>query len=138
MVRVRVCTRRSDRHRRLRFAAGGHLYCLLSPLQYQSYDCNQLQLEAQRVSDRVSSLQGDLSERADNDSAKMGVGLVLFWPTLFFLHGDGTQATEYAHLKGERDAIEKASIERKCGFHMPEPAKPQPTTAKLPDTEVNE
>lgn len=57
----------------------------------------------------------------------MGVGLVLFWPTLFFLEGgDGPQAQEYARLKGERDAIERVSIQKKCGIEFkdiaPKPA----------------
>ncbi len=49
----------------------------------------------------------------------MGVGLVLFWPTLFFLEGgDGPEAAEYARLKGERDAIEKVSIQKKCAIEF--------------------
>ena len=45
----------------------------------------------------------------------MGVGLILFWPALFFLEGgDGPEAQEYARLKGEREAIERSSIKKKC------------------------
>lgn len=40
----------------------------------------------------------------------MGVGLVLFWPALFFLAGDD-QKEELARLKGEYEALEKASIQ---------------------------
>lgn len=45
-----------------------------------------------------------------------GVGLILFWPALFFIDGDGPEANEYARLKGEHEALQKASIEKKCGL----------------------
>ncbi|MDP6707313.1 MAG: hypothetical protein QF893_13300 [Alphaproteobacteria bacterium] len=88
----------------------------VSPVQYENYDCQQIQAEMQRVSNRASNLRGDLKKKADNDAIQMGVGLVLFWPTLFFLEGgDGAEASEYARLKGEKEALEKVSIQKKCG-----------------------
>ena len=91
----------------------------MSTLQYKDYDCDQLSAEAARVSRRVSELHGSLKKTADNDAAQMGVGLILFWPTLFFLEGgDGAQAQEYARLKGERDAIEQTSVQKKCGIQF--------------------
>ena len=55
--------------------------------------------------------------------AQMGVGLVLFWPTLFFLEGgDGAEAAEYARLKGERDALEQAYTQKKCSAGQTVPA----------------
>lgn len=93
-------------------------------LQYQGYECSQLSAEASRISRRTQELHANLKKKADNDAAQMGVGLVLFWPTLFFLEGgDGPEAQEYARLKGEREAIETASIQKKCGIEFQE-AKP--------------
>lgn len=87
----------------------------VSDSQYQNHDCDQLGLEAGRVETRAAELHGQLKDTADRDAAQMGVGLVLFWPTLFFLEGgDGVQANEYARLKGEREAIERTSIQKKC------------------------
>jgi hypothetical protein len=49
----------------------------------------------------------------------MGVGLLLFWPTLFFLEGgDDVRAGEYARLKGEKIALEDASTMKKCDTAM--------------------
>ena len=97
----------------------------VSSIQYQDYDCKQLGGEVARVSRRVSELHASLEKTADNDAAQMGVGLILFWPTLFFLEGgDGAQAQEYARLKGERDAIEQISVKKKCGIDF------QPITPK--------
>ena len=87
----------------------------VSELQYQSYDCQQLEMEARRISARTGELYGNVKKLADNDSAQMGVGLILFWPTLFFLEGgDGPEAAEYARLQGEADAMERAAVSKKC------------------------
>ena len=91
----------------------------ISPIQYGNYDCSQLGAESARVTRRANDLYGQLNKLADNDAAQMGVGLILFWPTLFFLEGgDGPEAQEYARLKGERDAIEQARIQKRCGFEF--------------------
>jgi flagellar motility protein MotE (MotC chaperone) len=54
--------------------------------------------------------------RADNDALATGVGVVLFWPALFFIKGDDEHAGELARLKGEFDAIEQAAIEKRCNL----------------------
>ena len=91
----------------------------VSPIQFNNYTCEQVAGEMRRVHRRASELHGQLKKIADNDAAQMGVGLILFWPTLFFLEGgDGPQAGEYARLKGERDALEKVAILKKCDSDM--------------------
>jgi hypothetical protein len=86
----------------------------VSPMQYQSYDCDQISAEVQRVHGRVTQLGGRLDEAANNDKAIMGVGLVLFWPALFALGGTKQQEAEYGRLKGEYDALQQAAIHKKC------------------------
>lgn len=91
----------------------------VSPLQYMNYDCDQLSMEAERVSARTIELYRSLKDTADTDEVQMGVGLILLWPTLFWLEGgDDVRATEYSRLKGERDAVEKMSIQKKCGIQF--------------------
>lgn len=84
----------------------------------------------QTVSRRVSELGGQVNKTASDDSAQMGVGLILFWPTLFFLDGDTPQATEYERLKGEFDAIEKAAVRKDCGFRIERTVIPEPKSVK--------
>jgi hypothetical protein len=87
----------------------------VSPLKYKDYDCEQLALETASVERRVGELHGNLDKKAGADAAQMGVGLVLFWPALFFLEGgDGPEAQEYARLKGEYQALEDVTIAKKC------------------------
>lgn len=103
----------------------------VSPLEYQDYSCKQISQEMRNVSRRASELYGRLDKTASNDSAQMAVGLILFWPTLFFLEGgDGPEAAEYARLKGEREALEDAAVQKNCNMSkMPkweEPKEPEP------------
>lgn len=90
----------------------------VSPSQYASYSCPQLREEAQRISSRAMQASGAQSSKATGDAVAMTVGLVIFWPALFFMKGDGTTAAEVARLKGEMEAIEQASIKRKCGINF--------------------
>lgn len=86
----------------------------VSPLEYENYSCKQLTLEGERVSARAATLAGRIDDSARDDKIVAGVGAVLFWPALFFIDGDGPEATEYARLKGQRDAIEEESIRKNC------------------------
>lgn len=88
----------------------------VSPIAYQSYSCAQIGQEAQRVSERAVELTGTQAQRAKNDKIAMGVGLVIFWPALFFVKGDKQTAAELARLRGELDALDQASIAKHCGL----------------------
>ena len=63
----------------------------------------------------MNNLYTSLDDEADADEAQMAIGLILFWPALFFLEGgDGPEAAEYAQLKGESEALERAAIAKRC------------------------
>jgi hypothetical protein len=46
------------------------------------------------------------------------VGVVLFWPSLFFIDGDDQKTAELANLRGQMEAIEQASIQKNCGIQF--------------------
>lgn len=102
----------------------------VSPIQYQTYTCQQIGAEAERVSHRAAQLAGVQDEKATNDAVAMGVGLVLFWPSLFFIKGDGQTAAELGRLRGEFEALEQASIQKNCGiqFRQQQQAPKAPVT----------
>ncbi len=103
----------------------GSIY--VSPLAYQQYNCQQIGQEAERVSRRAAEIAGVQDSKASSDAVMTGVGLVLFWPSLFFIKGDGQTAAELGRLKGEFEALEKASIEKNCGLQFKRP-QPPPTS----------
>ncbi|MBP6717236.1 MAG: hypothetical protein KA173_00030 [Rhodoferax sp.] len=87
----------------------------VSPAQFSTYDCDQVRQEMVRISSRVNQLSGRLDEAANNDKTIGVVGAILFWPALFALGGTKGQEAELARLKGEYDALQAASAQKKCG-----------------------
>ena len=90
----------------------------VSPIVYSNYTCPMLAEEAARVSSRAAQAAGVQDSKASNDAVATGVGAVVFWPALFFIKGDGTTAADLARLKGEMEAIEQASIQKKCSIQF--------------------
>lgn len=99
----------------------------VSPIQYHAYDCDQIIAEKTRVERRVGELTGKQAKASRNDKVAMGVGLVLFWPALFFLAG-GDHAEELKRLKGEYEALEVAWIEKKCDDELKDAETPEEAT----------
>ena len=103
----------------------------VSPLKYKDYDCDQIAMEMDYVGKRTTELYHRLKKERKADNWQMGVGLVLFWPTLFALEGgDGPEATEYAQLKGEHEALRQNSVERKCDIDYRSPEQIMEDSAK--------
>ena len=88
----------------------------VSPMTYDSWSCQQISQEAARVSARAAQLSGAQDSKATGDAIATGVGVVLFWPALFFIKGDSTTAADLARLKGEMEAIEQVSIRKSCNI----------------------
>lgn len=86
----------------------------VSPLQYASLTCDQIKPELLRVNSQLVKVSGVQDEVATKDSVAMVVGLVLFWPALFFLASGDDQKAELANLKGQYEALESAAIQKNC------------------------
>ncbi len=100
----------------------------VSPLTYANYDCDQLRLEMIRISTEVNSMAGKLDKNRANDNITTTAGAILFWPALFFIGGTKEQEARYAQLKGEYNAIEQVSIQKKCLMQSASPSKDIGTT----------
>ena len=105
----------------------------VSPILYESYTCPQLAEEAQRVSMRAAQAAGVQDNKASGDAVAMGVGLVILWPTLFLIKGNDETTQELARLKGSMEAIEQASVKKRCGIQFQRPA-PQPAPMARAET----
>lgn len=99
----------------------------VSPMVYQGYSCDQLTAETHRIGSRLQQMGVDVDKEARGDKWAMGVGLVLFWPALFFLDGDKAMQSEYARLKGEYEAIQQAGNMRCSGAPPPVQAAATPS-----------
>ncbi|MEM8658723.1 MAG: hypothetical protein AAGF22_11585 [Pseudomonadota bacterium] len=88
----------------------------VSPLSYDRLNCQQLSDEAYRVGARSQQAIAAQQKQANDDAAATAVGLVLFWPALFFIDGDDETASDVARLKGEMEALEAANDAKGCGI----------------------
>jgi hypothetical protein len=86
----------------------------VSPLAYQSYNCEQIGREMSRVGLNLSEVSGTQDSTSTKDTVAMTVGLVVFWPSLFFLAAGEDQKGEIARLKGESDALDQSAISKQC------------------------
>lgn len=103
----------------------------VSPVQYQSYTCQQLAMEANAVSQRAAVVAGAQDQKRSNDQIATGVAVVVFWPAAFLVGGDGPQAAELANLKGQMVAIEQAAVMKNCAVqNQAEPPPPPPVAAR--------
>lgn len=84
----------------------------VSPLQYQSLTCEQIEAELRGISSRVAELTGQQRRRASQDAWAVG-GALIFWPALFFLMR-GDKAEELGRMKGEYDALVAAGQAKQC------------------------
>jgi len=85
----------------------------VSPARFQHLECDQIRAELVQVSARVREASGHQDDEANKDAVALGVGLVLFWPALFFMIGDDRKA-EIANLKGEYDALKQVATQKNC------------------------
>lgn len=90
----------------------------VSPVNYQNFTCNQLRDEAERVSAKAQELTGVQNKKAADDAVATGVALIVFWPAAFLVRGDNANTSELARMKGEMDAIEQASIRKRCDIQF--------------------
>jgi outer membrane lipoprotein-sorting protein len=86
----------------------------VDPIQYESYDCEQIQAALIRINARVSDLTGQLNKAAKNDKWLTTAGVIIFWPALFALGGDDEKEAQLARLKGEYDALQTVAATKKC------------------------
>lgn len=88
----------------------------VSPVMYQGLSCSQLSYEAQRVSSAAAAAAGVQDSQRTKDAVVTTAAIVVFWPAAFFVGGDNAKTAELARLKGEMQAIEAASIQKRCGM----------------------
>lgn len=88
----------------------------VSPIPYSNCDCDQLRTEIMRVNAKVVEVTGVQERTANKDAVAMGVGLVVFWPALFFLATGDNRKEELARLKGEYDCLEGLAVQKQCDY----------------------
>ncbi|MBR0849544.1 hypothetical protein JQ543_17460 [Bradyrhizobium diazoefficiens] len=98
----------------------------VSPIMYQNHTCQQLAMEAQSVSARAATLAGAQDSQRTKDTVATTAAVIIFWPAAFLVGGDKQTAAELGQMKGQLNAIEQASIMKKCNIQFQ--GKPPPAS----------
>lgn len=88
----------------------------VSAMKYDRYSCRQIEEEARTIASRTSQISGAQNKRAGEDAALTAAAIILFWPAAFFIQGDKQNAAELGRLRGELEALERASDAKRCGL----------------------
>jgi len=87
----------------------------VSPEQYKELSCTEIYAEMNAHLRSLEELGSSINQAAETDETQTGVGLILFWPVLFWLEGSDTpEAQEYAQIRGEMLSLEHTAILKDC------------------------
>lgn len=86
----------------------------VSSNKYMRFSCDELYAEQEKIARQVAIIAGKQDKEAVKDAVALTVGLVVFWPALFFMIGKDKKH-ELSQLKGEYEAIIEAIETKQCG-----------------------
>lgn len=81
---------------------------------YGNLSCSQISAEQASVISQLNPLVQAQQTAADNDSAAMGIGLILFWPAALLAAGGPDYQAQIAGLRGQINALNTAALQRGC------------------------
>lgn len=107
----------------------------ISSAQFQTYSCDELLAEIERIQARVNQLTGKADDKTPTkDKWILGADLSLSWAALFALGGTKEQEAEYAQLKNEYDAILQWAVIKQCPGVIPPVERPPEFDPDLVET----
>ena len=116
-------------------SSGNNRTTYISPAQFQTYNCDELLAEIERIQTRVSQLTGKMDDKNSvKDKWVLGADLSLSWAALFALGGTKEQEAEYERLKSEYGAIQQWAITKQCPGVIPPAEKPPEFDPNLVET----
>ena len=90
----------------------------VSPFKYEDYGCDKIGSELARISKSIIELYRSLEAEAVADERQLAAGMIFLLPLLWLEGGDGVDAAEYSHLKGEFTALKDVALEKQCDPHI--------------------
>lgn len=81
---------------------------------YLSMSCNNLRAEDARLRRAASEMAAAVDKEYKNDKTMEAVTWILFWPAVFAMDGNDSEAAKLSQVKGEAEAIRTAMISKNC------------------------
>ena len=95
--------------------AGNITASYVPPSLYEGKSCKVLAEELYFVQSKARQLTGQIEDDASGDAAATAVGLILFWPALFFIDGDDpVKRQQLADLRGRAETIHRVLLNQNC------------------------
>lgn len=88
---------------------------------YEWFSCEQVEEEARRVAARATAISGVEVKGGKPRTPALDDRVLIAWPTLFFVNGNGLNVDEFARLKGEFRALKSVSANKQCGLSFEGP-----------------
>ena len=98
-----------------------------STIPYQRYSCGQIGQEERRLSSALTTAYTQQNNARTNDV----VGVILIGLPVSTLSGDNI-APQIAKLKGEREALQKVAIRKRCNVRFRSITPPKPKVKSQP------
>lgn len=76
--------------------------------------CNQLESEIGRIYYEIQNKSGQTSKGDNKDMVLAGVGLLVFWPALFFMDLSNADKTELGALQSRHNHLNSIYINKDC------------------------
>ena len=86
----------------------------ISPSNYSSYSCKQLQSEVRTLQDAIPRLQAAVDKGYKNDKTIEAVTWILFWPAVFAMDGNDSEVTALSVAQGNLNAVRSQMRQKNC------------------------
>jgi hypothetical protein len=91
----------------------------VSPVTYESWTCDKLVSERDRVGAEALRITDLQRESANGDAMFMAVGMLIFWPALLGMAATKDRKSELARMRGEHQALETNIVSKGCSPAAP-------------------
>ena len=86
----------------------------VSTYEYSDMTCSQLEGEMVFLNNAANSAGNVVDKKNSSAKGKNAAAFILFWPALFLIDDNSTEAQQYARKKGEYEAVQRTHRKKDC------------------------
>jgi len=86
----------------------------VSTYEYSDMTCSQLEGEMVFLKNAANSAGNVVDKKNSSAKGKNAAAFILFWPALFLIDDNSSEAQQYARLKGEYEAVQRTHRKNDC------------------------
>ena len=86
----------------------------VSTYEYSDMTCSQLEGEMVFLNNAANSAGNVVDKKNSSAKGKNAAAFLLFWPALFLIDDNSSEAQQYARLKGEYEAVQRTHRKNDC------------------------